>query len=187
MPAHFLESRGTILITTQDSSLVKFPAVHVSLRTFDQDEGSSMLLKYLQREPIETNPERELSREISSLVGGLPVAIAHVAGYMSFSQCPFDELLDIFKQRRIATGLATDETDDLPASFRQASFSYDETLAVVSHVTLRELPTDSQNLVYILAYLNCEAVSESMLFRIHFDASLEFLDSREHTRFVHSL
>jgi hypothetical protein len=114
------------------------------------------------------------------------VAIAHVAGYISYSQCPLDELLEIFKQRRIATGLATDETDDLPASFRQASFSYDETLAVVSHVTLRELPSDSQNLVYILAYLNCEAVPESMLFRVHSDPSLDFLDSREHMRLVHN-
>lgn len=184
MPARFLESRGTILVTTQDPNLVRFPAIKVSLRTFDQEEGSSMLLRYLQREHIEMDPERDLAREISSLVGGLPVAIAHVAGYVSYSQCPTDALLEIFKQRRIATGPATDENDDLPASFRQASFSYDETLAVVSHTTLRELPNDSQNLVYILAYLNCEAVPESMLVRIHRDSFLEFLDSREHTRLV---
>lgn len=144
-----------------------------------------MLLQYLDRPNPQNDPERRLAREISGLVGGLPVAISHVAGYVAYSQCSLSELLEIFKQRRRHTGVATSEDDDLPASFRQASFSYDETLAMVWNVTLRELTGDARDLTYILAYLNCEAVPESMLCTVHPEGFLEFLDSREKIRCVY--
>ena len=155
---------------------------NLHLETFGEEDGSTMLLQYLERRDPKKDPERELARQISGLVGGLPVAISHVAGYVSYSECSLAELLEIFKQRRRHTGAATSEDDDLPASFRQASFSYDETLAMVWNVTLRELSTDARDLTYILAYLNCEAVPESMLCAVHPEPFLEFLDSREKIR-----
>ena len=183
LPHNFYHrSCGSVLITTQDAGLATKVNHSLLLETFGQEDGSIMLLQYLERPNPKHHPERSLAEEISALVGGLPVAISHVAGYVAYSQCSLSELLEIFKQRRRHTGAAVTEDDDLPASFRQASFSYDETLAMVWNVTLRELSADARDLTYILAYLNCEAVPESMLSAVHPEPSLEFLDAREKIR-----
>lgn len=140
-----------------------------------------MLLSYLRKAP-DGDEQEELAREISSFVGGLPIAIAHVAGYADYSDYALDDLLEIFRDWRKVVGVATDEADDLPASFRQDAFSYDDTLAMVYNVTLRELNADAQSLMNILAYLNCEGVPESMIWNMHEDSDLAFLDSREKHR-----
>ena len=157
---------------------------NLQLEAFGVEDGSAMLLQYLDRPDPKNDPEQGLAQEISGLVGGLPVAISHVAGYVAYSQCSLFELLEIFKQRRRHTGAAINEDDDLPASFRQASFSYDDTLAMVWNITLRELSADARDLTYILAYLNCEAVPEYMLCAVHPEHILEFLDSRESIRYA---
>lgn len=141
-----------------------------------------MLLNYLKKDSQDDHEQR-LAEEVSSFVGGLPVAIAHVAGYAAYSDCTLEELLETFRQWRRRAGVATDEADDLPASFRRAAFSYDETLAMVWNVTLRDLNRDAQDLIYILAYLNPEAVPESMIWSYHDDTYLdEFLNKDETLR-----
>ena len=183
LPREFSHSRGSVLVTTQDPDLGPKVKHRLALGTFGEDEGSDMLVQYLDRASGKTCHDKGTARSISGLVGGLPVAISHVAGYVAYSRCSLEELLEIFKQRRRHVGVATTEDDDLPASFRQSSFSYDETMSVVWNVTLRELPNDSQNLCQILAYLNSEAVPESILCAIHREHFLEFLDSRESIRY----
>lgn len=182
LPRDFPHGAGSVIITTQISSFTSKVKHNLLLQTFGEEDGSRMLLQYLDRSKPESDPERAVAQEISGLVGGLPVAISHVAGLAAYSECTLSELLEIFKQRRRHTGAATSEDDDLPASFRQASYSYDETLAMVWNVTLRELSTDARDLIYILAYLNCEAIPESMLCDVHPEPFLEFLDSREKIR-----
>lgn len=94
-----------------------------------------MLLKYLGRD-VDNDSERHLAKEISVFVGGLPVAIAHVAGYVSYSGYSLEELIETFREWRKRSDMATDEADDLTAAFREASFSYDEALTMVWEVTL---------------------------------------------------
>ncbi|KAL9043636.1 MAG: hypothetical protein Q9214_003184, partial [Letrouitia sp. 1 TL-2023] len=182
LPQDFHHSRGSVIVTTQISSFATKVNHNLLLETFGEEDGSCMLLQYLDRRDPGSDKERAVAQEISGLVGGLPVALSHVAGLAAYSECTLSELLEIFKQRRRHTGAATSEDDDLPASFRQASYSYDETLAMVWNVTLRELSGDARDLIYILAYLNCEAIPESMLCDIHTESFLEFLDCREMIR-----
>ena len=130
----------------------------------------------------DSDPDNEIAKEISGLVGGLPVAIVHVAGYANYTRIQLADLLEIFKQRRIHAGVAVTEDDDLPASFRRSAFSYDETLSIVWNIALRELSKDAQDLIHILAFPDCEAVKESILCAVHPEPSLEFLDSRERIR-----
>lgn len=151
------------------------------LHVLEPEDGADMLLSYLRRSSNDAE-QRELAKEISSFVGGLPIAIAHVAGYADYSDYTLEDLLEIFREWRKVVGVATDEADDLPASFRQDAFSYDDTLAMVYNVTLRELNADAQNLMNILAYLNCDAVPETMIWNMHEEPSLRFLDSREKFR-----
>lgn len=137
-----------------------------------------MLLRYLNR-PVETDPERHLAKEISTFVGGLPVAIAHVAGYCEFSDLTLVELIQVFRQWRTRAGIAVHEEDELPLVFREASFSYDDALAMVWNITLRELTEDASDLMNVLAFLNCEAIPESMIWGLYEDQLLQSFDKRE--------
>lgn len=75
--------------------------------------------------------KRLLVQEISAFVGDLLVSIEHVAGYVGFSEITPEELAKTFREWRKRTGTATDEADDLPSTFREASSSSDGTLAIV--------------------------------------------------------
>jgi hypothetical protein len=70
----------------------------------------------------------------------------------------------------------------LPASFREASFSYDETLIMVWEVMLRELTQGARDVLGIMACLNSAYVPQKMLWGVHEDLSLQFLDIREKIR-----
>lgn len=183
IPSFFQRSNGSILITTQNAKLLA-PAANITMfrmNPLSQQSGSQMLLRYLERD-VDNDPEKHLARDISVFVGGLPVAIAHVAGYVGYSGYSLEELIETFREWRKRAGVATDEADDLPATFREASFSYEGALTMVWEVTLRELPHDARNVLNILAYLNCASVPQDMIWSIHADPILRFLDSREKLR-----
>ena len=185
LPNSLRRTKGSVLITTQHEGLLPHAPNNTRIRIdpLTTLQGSDMLLRYLGRD-VRTDPERLLAEDISSFVGGLPVAIAHVAGYVGFSDITLEELIETFREWRKRTGAATDEADDLPATFREASFSYDGTLAMVWEVTLRELTQDARDVLNILAYLNCGSVPRTMLWGIHEDPVLHFLDTREKIRCV---
>jgi len=185
LPNSLRRTKGSVLITTQHEGLLPHAPNNTRIRIdpLTTQQGSDMLLRYLGRD-VRTDPERVLAEDISSFVGGLPVAIAHVAGYVGFSDITLEELIETFREWRKRTGAATDEADDLPATFREASFSYDGTLAMVWEVTLRELTQDARDVLNILAYLNCGSVPRTMLWGIHEDPVLHFLDTREKIRCV---
>ena len=183
MPDSLQRTRGSVLITSQAEDLLPQAdnVTKIRLDPFNQQNGSEMLLRYLGRD-VKADPERYLAREISAFVGGLAVAIAHVAGYVAYAEYSLKELIEIFRQWRKRTGMATDEADDLPVAFREAAFSYEGTLAMVQEVTLRELTESARDVLNILAYLNCSSVPQNMLWGMHDDPSLQFLNLIEKIR-----
>ena len=174
------KSRGSVIITTQETPLKYLTDIEIPLEPLDPVEGGNLLLHCLPPGSLEEPVDESLAVQIAEFVGGLPVAIAHVAGYIAYSQCPLDELLEIFQQRKKSARPGY----DISSSFRDSSFSYDETLSVVWNIALRELPGDCQDLIYILSYLNGESVSEKLIWAAHTDPALEFLHIDEKIRFV---
>lgn len=183
LPNELQQTNGSVLITTQTQDFLR-PSKNVTnmrLNTLSSDAGCDMLLRYLDRD-VKTDPERHLAKEISIFLGGLPVAIAHAAGYIGYSNYTLEELIETFQEWRKRAGVATDEADDLPASFREAAVGYDDTLAMVWNITLRELSSDCTDVMNLLSYLNCEAIPERIIWGVHQDPILDFLDSREKVR-----
>lgn len=173
------------MITTQTEGFLP-PSDNVTemrLHTLSSDVGADMLLRYLGRD-INSDPERYLAKEISIFVGGLPVAIAHAAGYIAYSDYDLAEVIETFREWRKREGIATDEADDLPASFREAAVSYNDILAMVWNVVLRELSQDCTDVINLLSFLNSEAIPEKIIWGVHEDPILDFLDVREKTRSV---
>lgn len=137
MPDYLQRTNGSIILTTQNQDHFLPGATNVyrmKLEPLDQEDGANMILRYLERN-AKTDPEKHLAKEVSAFVGGLPVAIGHVAGYISFSRYSLGEVIETFREWRKRSGYATDERDDLPPEFREASFDYDLALMMVWEVS----------------------------------------------------
>ena len=130
------------------------------------------------------DPDIKSAQEISILVGGLPVALANVAGYINYTHCALAELLDLFKQSQQQNIKVTAEGETVPDALQQGSLTYGETLAMMEYLTLRGLPGDCQDFLYILAFSNCENVREDILQSVQGVPFLEFLESRDITRLL---
>lgn len=153
------------------------------LTALEREEGGSMLVRYLEQGKSEEIPELSLAGELSDLVGELPVAIAYVAGYVAYSHCPLEELVQIFHQRQQYASSSNDFAID--SSAQKPSFTYEQTRKIVWNIALCELPRDAYDLIAILSYMNGGAVAENLLCAVHQEKSLDFLDIREPLRCVY--
>lgn len=110
---------------------------------------------------------------VSSMVGGLPIAIAHMAGYMFTSKTKLKEL-----QQR----LGTEEAYHIwlkPKTWTTPL--YEQTLDRVWQIALEELPAAAIELLYAISMLNPDTIPEKM-----FDG-WAFPDSDHRTMSVNSL
>lgn len=87
-------TQGSIILTTQKSNFPKVTDVFksIGITSFGREQGSSLLSKYLGDEPCDDEVQTA-AEEISHLVGGLPLAIATIGGYISQSECRFSDFL----------------------------------------------------------------------------------------------
>jgi hypothetical protein len=72
--------------------------------------------------------------------------------------------------------MSQDGEVDQKQSINRTTLSYHETLKVVCDFFQRELPRHSRDLVNILAYFNSEAIPQTMLWQMHDDPALKFLN-----------
>ena len=164
-----------MVITTQIAgfSPISESFEKVEVPSFTNDEGSICLFKYLQRDPLdgeETNSAKELSR----LVGGSPLALATVGGYVGPpSHYSLTEFLKIFNKRSHFWHCEDVSTVRV----------YERSLATVFDIALDELDDDARRLLDVLAFLNPDGVPEDIL-HVFFEDSehkLCFLESETKT------
>ncbi|KAK8125849.1 uncharacterized protein PG998_001608 [Apiospora kogelbergensis] len=77
------KTHGSSLVTTRDLRLIPSGTHNLQLDSLDPTSGAEMLSVYLgwQPETISEN-DQALSKAVSEEVGGFPMALAHVGGYM---------------------------------------------------------------------------------------------------------
>ena len=184
LPVDLPATHGSVLVTTQVEDIAKLGTSSVFMQPFNTDEGAAMLLDRIQEVSTVKDPDIKSAQEISTLVGGLPVALANVAGYISYTQCTLAELLELFKESQQQNIKVTSEGETMPDALQQGSLTYGETLAMMEYLTLRGLPGDCQDFLYILAFIDCENVREDILHSVHGVPFLEFLDSRDIARLM---
>lgn len=144
-----LNVRGAVIITTQ---LSYFPSITDCFEKrrmipFGPEEGARCLFNYLQRKPFDDG-EESVARKISECIGGSPLALATVGGYLGPSKQSLRKFLDHYKSTRFS------ESTVKP---------YDLTLATVFDVALRELDDDARGVLEILAFLNPDEIPEEIL------------------------
>lgn len=143
-----------MIITTQIAgfSPISESFKNVEVPSFTNDEGSICLFKYLQRDPLDGD-ETDSAKELSRLVGGSPLALATIGGYVApVSNYSLTEFLNDFGERSFWN---CEDVSTVRA--------YERSLATVFDIALDELDDDARKLLDVLAFLNPDGVPEDIL------------------------
>ena len=164
-----IKTHGSVIITTQKTDFFAitdtFKTIHVS--NFDREEGSALIFKYLQRDPLD-NDEVESARRISDLLDGLPLALATIGGYINQTNSVVAEYLE-----NLRTSSKAWEAGSIgPAK------QYEKTLATVFDIAFKELSPKARHLLDILAFLSPDNIPENILTDRIGKSSLSFLKSK---------
>lgn len=138
---------------TQSSDLTNISRSNIQVSSFNPEEGACLLVRYLQ----DDNCEEDQPQMASELVGGLPLAIAHVAGYINSSQSSLRNFMDVFKDRRSGSKVWS----GTPGA---STFQYEKSLGIVFDIALGDLAPDARELIECLAFLSPDSMPEAMLF-----------------------
>lgn len=142
---------GSVMITSRDSSASSLVATcGFHLQPFDEETGGKILLQLLNV----TNPDvvqQTEARKISWTLGGLPLALNQIAGFI------------VQRKLRIQNFLPLYERNSAKIDARQQDFSgYPHTLATVFEMTLENLGGAALHLQNLLAFLEPDSISESI-------------------------
>ncbi|PVH81623.1 hypothetical protein DL98DRAFT_489524 [Cadophora sp. DSE1049] len=165
-----LAGHGSIIVTTQKAHMSQLTNdfKKIPLSPLTSDSGSNLLFKVLERAP-KGNLEEITTHEISTWVGGLPLALVTLGGYMKVSESSPTELFESLKR----------SSNSWVSSGEGSIRNYDKTLATVFDIALGELSENARHLVDILAYLNPDHVSEELLTFPHSLPTLNFLNDKD--------
>lgn len=186
LPTDPLKTNGSILITARKPNLkalsrLKYQSLELGALTLD--EGRELLLLSMQPDldhrQLKSHPEYKLAGEIASLAERLPLALAHIAGYLQVSKCTLTDFVQLWNERRRHTkGLASQDSP--------LSLSTDRALETVWNIGLREVTIDARELLDILAFLDSETIQRGLLVGEHEEPSLDFLHSDQSFRLGYS-
>lgn len=161
-------SNGSILITTQSLELARLTRTfeRIQVDSFTTEEGCKLLLeKIAASRDSEDGSNPKIAEEISDIVGGLPLTIATIGGYITASGLSLAEFLVTLKASNELWAKTENKT----------VIDYKNTLATVFDIALEKLPTHGRKLLNILAFMNADFIPEEMLIGDHGDAELDFL------------
>lgn len=163
-------SHGSILITTQKQSVTHQSTSHIALETFDEEQGAMVILTTVGSNIRGANEEAEkIAKQISNELGGLPLLLSHVAGFIDTTRCPLREVLSLLQQ---------------PSSFKRlwefdsktsTTFQYGEPMQKVWALSLSALHPDARSVLDVISMLDADGVSEELLYNDWPEKDLEFL------------
>lgn len=164
---------GAIIVTSQVAgSFAQAISFHIEPSPLSIEESSSLLLELTHcNQPSEKDVAS--AECISRMVGGLPIAITHMAGYMFTSKTHPEELQRMLETREVYNIWLKMKTWTTPL--------YEQTLETVWNIALQELSESAIKLLYVISMLNPEAIPEDMLVQCELlnpDSSNQESDSR---------
>ena len=143
---------GSILITTQVPDIAATASREVPLKPLAEQDGASLLLSYLHHGD-QSNTYEE-ARSICHELGGLPLAIVHVAGYVRQSQISLSKFLKEY-QAVYSQSFA----DNYTSLYKT---QYERTYSTVWSIALNELRTDARDFIDTLAFFSPDGVPEDI-------------------------
>lgn len=144
--------RGDHIVTSRDE-MVTFESgtAKYNIQTFDNDLGASALLSLLGRSNA-TDVEKQAAVQLVDTLGGLPLAITHVSGFVAQQRLSLSSFLSFYEKNA-----AKIDQRKLPHRANE------HTLSTVWEIALDDLPPSSKELQDLLALFDPDEVSESVL------------------------
>ncbi|KAL3494998.1 hypothetical protein BJX62DRAFT_196648 [Aspergillus germanicus] len=143
---------GSVLITGRDSTTAfNFASNRCQVAPFDTDSGSQALLHILGIE-TDSKSSREDAKAITSTLGGLPLALIQIGGFIIQRRIPLGDFLALYNRNSTSV--------DAKAT---VSIDYGHTLATVWDMALSKITGSAKILHEILSFLNPDNISQSLL------------------------
>ncbi|KAK1756630.1 hypothetical protein QBC47DRAFT_413146 [Echria macrotheca] len=153
-----IATQGSILLTAR-SFMPQLITVSLSreLEPLDESVGSRLLLGV---SPTHGNRPEDVQAagRLSVLMGGLPLALVQIGGYVSTAQCSLSEFLDIYEEElRVGNGLFPHEGS--------IDLYYEYTLDTVWNVTFAKLNPGQTLILGLMAFLDPDSVPDQLIFK----------------------
>jgi hypothetical protein len=143
---------GSVLLTSRDFNAARSPAsAGFHVQPFDDATGSDVLLHLVG---LETNlpSNQEKARVITHALGGLPLAINQIGGFISQRKFPLQDFLPLY------------ERNSAKIDARKTGLSdYEHTLSTVWEISLSKLTGDPCTLLNLLVFFEPDAIHEVVL------------------------
>jgi hypothetical protein len=151
--------------------------LNVPLQPLSAQEGAVLLLKYLQNDAdYKTYGWDEFHRQdaetISMMVAGLPLGIAHIAGYLNQSRLTLSAFILVMKSRQNSSQIWSSAQ---PAYV----WDYGKSLGEVHDLALGELSPEAANALNIMAFFNPSGFKQLLLLTEPKDSNRAALASSE--------
>jgi hypothetical protein len=143
---------GSVLLTSRDAA-AWFGTVAESCRVqpFDEEAGVSAFLSLIGRGTY-TESERTAAEKIMQSLGGLPLAINQISGFIVQQRLALEDFLPLYERNSTKINAKKTTRGD-----------YEHTLSTVWELSLSQLSGPSRTLQTILAFLDPDKVHESVL------------------------
>jgi hypothetical protein len=143
---------GSVLLTTRDLAVAtSLAAQHVQVDALSEDDGSKLLLKAIDVDHA-SPADAEHARAISRTLGGLPLALAQIGGFVTLRKLSLHEVLPLYE--RYSTRIHARKA---PGS------DYQHTLSTVWDVSFDKLTETSTTLLRLLSFFDPDGISEDIL------------------------
>jgi hypothetical protein len=147
-----LGSNGSVLITSRDPTITfGTTSTQIQLNSLDVDSGTEAILKLLRKESAPST-EKAAARELAGALGGLPLAITQISGFIVQQKLSLTSFLSLYQ--RSATRI---HKRGAPGH------QNDHILSTVWTVAIQSLPAESCRFQSLLALLDPDKIHEDVL------------------------
>lgn len=160
-------SKGAVLITCRSHSLAsKRTTKVIHLQCFAAEIGIDVLYSLTGLQPS-NEADTNAAKELLQLLGGFPLAMVQISGFMNDRGYSYEELLPLYQKsaKKIFTRTG-------------APIQYEHTLGTVWEVSFERLSTKAKTLLNILTFFDPDLIPETILSNKRagiIDTALEFL------------
>ena len=143
---------GSVLLTTRDfNASHTLTALGWQVRPFDEEAGAQLLLD-ITGFNAELESNRSEAKDIARTLGGLPLALNQIGGFISQRKIPLQDFLPLYERNAAKID-----------SRKTGLTDYEHTLSTVWEISLNRLSGDSIELLQVMAFLQPDSIHEEML------------------------
>lgn len=161
-------ARGSVLLTSRNFNSAHSPATAgLHLQPFNDKMGSDVLLRLVGLN-TEASSNQVDAEAISNALGGLPLALDQIAGFITQRQIKLRDFLPLYERNAAKID-----------SRKTGMSEYDHTLSTVWEMSLARLSGPASHLQMLLAFFEADAIHEVILLEgssLLDDQELRFLE-----------